>query len=69
MKFDDKASQTSDSGYVITKAIIRRDVGQPREFPVYYASTPTGGFLGAAGDLADAESLCEAHLQQKRKAA
>ena len=66
---DDRSSQTSDSGYVVKKSMIRREVGTPSEFPVYHASTPTGGFLGACGERADAESLCEKHQQQKRKAA
>lgn len=53
-------SQTSSS-YEIRKQIIRRDVGQPREFPVYRAFSPTGQFLCASGDREAAEECCESH--------
>ena len=58
---DSGASQTSSSGYEIRKQIIRRDVGQPREFPVYRAFSPSGQFLCVSGDLEAAEECCESH--------
>ena len=58
---EDRSSQVSDAGYEIRKQIIRRDVGQPREFPVYRAFSPTGQFLCASGERQDAEQCCENH--------
>ena len=60
---EDRSSQVSDAGYEIRKQIIRRDVGQPREFPVYRAFSPTGQFLCASGDAEAAEECCMRHLK------
>ena len=58
---DSESRQVSNSGYEIRKQIIRRDVGQPREFPVYRAFSPSGQFLCVSGDLEAAEECCESH--------
>jgi hypothetical protein len=57
------SSQVSESGYEIRKQIIRRDVGQPREFTVYRAFSPTGRFLCASGEREAAEECCVRHLK------
>jgi len=60
---DSGSRQVSSSGYEIRKQIIRRDVGHPREFPVYRAFSPTGQFLCASGDAEAAEECCMRHLK------
>lgn len=60
---DSGSRQVSDAGYEIRKQIIRRETGQPLEFPVYRAFSPTGQFLCASGEREAAEECCMRHLK------